>query len=750
MATQEAEAADLETLDVDAPEAPLLDLSLEDEAAPASVKAGAAAIRSYWKHAPKGPGVYRMIGADESVLYVGKAKSVRKRIASYMRPSGHTNRIARMIALTQSVVFASTATETEALLLETNLIKQLKPRFNVLMRDDKSFPYILLTGDHAAPQISKHRGARSRKGDYFGPFASVWAVNRTLNALERAFLLRSCSDSYYDNRTRPCLLHQIKRCSAPCTGEISAGDYATLVSEARAFLKGKSRAVRDLLAAEMGKASENLEFERAARLRDRIAALSAIQGEQGVNPRHTEEADVFAVVEQAGQFCIEAVFFRTYQNWGNRGYFPKADRSLAPAEVLESFLAQFYADRPPPRLVLLSHDFEDRPLLEMALSERYGQGVEIAVPRRGEKRELVEHATNNAKQTLGRTLSETASQEKLLAALAETFGLERKLRRVEVYDNSHIMGTNAVGAMVVAGSGGFMKMHYRTFNIKGEDLTPGDDFGMMREVLRRRFARLNKEAPARAKPAEVEAVKPVYAGIVGPASTMRERRAQADSAPVKRGSGTMRSMVEGAAAASTLADVPPDDLDDDDAALPAPPPPPAAVPLPRFAEEDHPSGENATDDTLPARPDLILIDGGLGQYNATRAILDELAVADVAVAAIAKGRDRDAGREMFFVEGKEPFRLSPRDPALYFVQRLRDEAHRFAIGTHRARRKKEFTKSPLDEITGIGPARKRALLNAFGTAKALSRATLGDLEKVPGINAGTAKLVYDFFHERGA
>ena len=746
MPTQEAEAVDLEDLDIDAPEAPLPDLGPEDDAVPASVKAGAAAIRSYWKHAPKGPGVYRMIGADESVLYVGKAKSVRKRIASYMRPSGHTNRIARMIALTQSMVFVSTASETEALLLETNLIKQLKPRFNVLMRDDKSFPYILLTGDHAAPQIVKHRGARSRKGDYFGPFASVWAVNRTLNALERAFLLRSCSDSYYDNRTRPCLLHQIKRCSAPCTGEISADDYAGLVKEARAFLTGKSRAVRDLLANEMGTASENLEFERAARLRDRIAALSAIQGEQGVNPKTTEEADVFAVIEQAGQFCIEAVFFRTYQNWGNRGYFPKADRTMAPAEVLEGFLAQFYADRPPPRLVLLSHDFEDRALLEMALCERYGQKVEIAVPQRGEKRDLVDHAMNNAKQTLGRTLSETASQEKLLGALADAFGLERRLRRIEVYDNSHIMGTNAVGAMVVAGSAGFMKMHYRTFNIKGADLTPGDDFGMMREVLRRRFARLNKEAPAADKPKPaVEPMKPAYAGIVAPPATMRQRQAQAETYPVKRGKQPMRSMVEGATVAFLpQEDLPPEAFDGEDDAPPQPSSLPAAGLRPRIAEEDR----TEPDESFPARPDLVLIDGGLGQYNATRAILDELGVTDVAVAAIAKGRDRDAGREMFFVPGKEPFRLSPRDPALYFVQRLRDEAHRFAIGTHRARRKKDFTKSPLDEIAGIGPARKRALLHAFGTAKALSRATLGDLEKVPGINAGTAKLVYDHFREQ--
>jgi excinuclease ABC subunit C len=631
---------------------------IDEEALPESVKAGAAAIRAHWAHAPKGPGVYRMIGADDEVLYVGKAKSVRKRIASYMRAAGHTNRIARMIALTTSMVFVSTATETEALLLETNLIKQLKPRFNVLMRDDKSFPYILLTGDHAAPQLTKHRGARSRTGDYFGPFASVWAVNRTLNALERAFLLRSCTDSYYENRTRPCLLHQIKRCSAPCTGEIDKGDYAILVEEARGFLSGKSRAVRDLLAAEMTAASDALEFERAARLRDRVAALSAIQGAQGINPRTTEEADVFAIVEQAGQFCIEVFFFRTYQNWGNRAYYPKADRSLTPSEVLEAFLAQFYDDRPPPRLVLLSHEIEGRVLLETALTQRYGQRLEVVVPQRGEKRDLVEHAARNARETMGRKLSETASQEKLLDALAEAFGIARKIRRVEVYDNSHIMGTNAVGAMIVAGPGGFMKTHYRTFNIKGEDLTPGDDFGMMREVLRRRFTRLAKEGPA------------------------------------------------------------------------------------------EPAPEGSDPSAFPQRPDLVLIDGGLGQFNATKQILDELGVSDVAVASIAKGRDRDAGREMFFVEGREPFRIAPRDPVLYFVQRLRDEAHRFAIGTHRARRKKDFTKSPLDDIAGVGPARKRALLLAFGTAKALSRAALGDLEKVPGINAATAKRVYDFFHDR--
>ena len=642
-----------------------LDLALDGDAAPASVLRGAAVIRSYLRHAPRGPGVYRMISDAGEVLYVGKAKSVKSRISSYARGAGHNGRISRMISLTASMVFVSTATETEALLLETNYIKQMKPRFNVLMRDDKSFPYILLTGDHAAPQLTKHRGARNRKGDYFGPFASVWAVNRTLNALQRAFLLRSCTDSYYENRTRPCLLHQIKRCSGPCTGEISHVDYAALTGEARDFLSGKSRAVRDHLATEMMEAADALEFERAARLRDRIAALSAIQGEQGINPRTVEEADVFSIVEQAGQFCVEVFFFRTFQNWGNRAYFPRADRSLGEADVLDAFLAQFYADKPAARLVLLSHDVETRALLEEALSARMGRKVEVVVPQRGERRELVEHAANNARETMGRKLAETSAQQKMLEALATAFGIERKLRRVEVYDNSHIMGTNAVGGMVVAGPQGFMKSHYRTFNIKSEELTPGDDYGMMREVLRRRFARLVK---------------------------------------------------------------------DEGAAVPASPPP----------EE-----EGAASEAFPSRPDLILIDGGRGQFEAARTILAELGVEGVEVASIAKGPDRNAGRESFFLPGKEPFRLPPRDPALYFVQRLRDEAHRFAIGTHRARRKKDFTKSPLDEIAGIGPARKRALLHAFGTAKAIARAGLGDLEKTPGINAATARLVYDFFHDKG-
>ena len=652
------------------------------DSANALIRQGVEAIRRAWEHAPAGPGVYRMIAANGEVLYVGKAKSVRKRIASYVRPEAHSIRIARMIALTASMVFVSTETETEALLLETNLIKQLKPRFNVLMRDDKSFPFILITGDHAAPQITKHRGARSRKGEYFGPFASVWAVNRTLNALQRAFLLRSCSDSFFAHRTQPCLLYQIKRCSAPCTGAIGEADYAALVRQASAFLSGKSQAVREDLAQEMAAASDAMAFEQAARLRDRIAALSAIQSAQGINPKKVEEADVFAIADEAGQFCVEVFFFRTYQNWGNRAYFPRADKSLTPEEVLDSFLAQFYADKPPSRLILLSHEIENHAVLEQALRERSNRRIEIAVPLRGERKDLVEQARQNAAETLGRKLSETVAQPKLLAALASAFGLARPPRRIEVYDNSHVMGTNAVGAMVVAGAEGFMKTHYRTFNIKTQNMTPGDDYAMMREVLRRRFTRLLKEAGA---------------------------------------SGDSPDAVAAAQA--------PDEV--------------GAAPVSSVAGAVEEAG-------FPKRPDLILIDGGKGQLDAAGSVLSELVVTDVAVAAIAKGPDRNAGRENFFVAGREEaFKLFPRDPALYFVQRLRDEAHRFAIGTHRARRKKAFTLSPLDEIPGIGPARKRALLHAFGTAKAVSRAALADFAKVPGLNAATAQLVYDFFHDRG-
>jgi excinuclease ABC subunit C len=631
-------------------EAEPCDEGAETPETPESVKRGVDVIKKHWRHAPNGPGVYRMIADDGEVLYVGKARNVRKRVASYTRLAGHVNRIARMISATASMVFISVETETDALLLEANLIKQLKPRFNVLMRDDKSFPYILIAKDHEAPQILKHRGARVRKGDYFGPFASVWAVNRALNALERAFLLRSCSQSFFDNRTRPCLLFQIKRCSGPCTGEISMEDYAELVREARDFLSGKSRAVREQLAREMTEASERLEFERAARLRDRISALSAIQGAQGINPRSVEEADVFAIAKEAGRFCIEAFFFRAFQNWGNRSYFPRADATLSEPEVLDAFLAQFYQEHPSARCVFLSHAIEDSVLLEEALTARLGRRVELLAPQRGEKRELVEHALQNARQALGRKLAEDASQHRLLAALGEAFGLAAAPRRIEVYDNSHIGGAQAIGAMIVAGPAGFMKAHYRTFNIRSADITPGDDFGMMREVLTRRFARLARNGEA---------------------------------------------------------------------------------------EQDC--------DAFPSRPDLILIDGGRGQFEVARDVMRELGVEGVAVASIAKGADRNAGRETFFVEGREPFRLPPHDPALYFVQRLRDEAHRFAIGTHRARRKKEFTKNPLDEIAGVGPARKRALLLAFGSAKAVARAALSDLEKVPGVNKATARLVYEHF-----
>jgi excinuclease ABC subunit C len=625
---------------------------------------GREAILRFTRNAPSSPGVYRMIGAAGDVLYVGKAKNIKKRILAYARPTGHDSRIARMIAATAAMEFVSTATESEALLLEANLIKRLRPRFNVLLRDDKSFPYILLTGDQVAPQICKHRGARNRKGDYFGPFASVWAVNRTITALERAFLIRSCSDAVYESRTRPCLLHQIKRCSAPCTGEISHIDYAELVREVRSFLSGKSHAVRAQLAAEMETASAALDFERAAVLRDRLAALSAIQSNQGINPRTFEEADVFALFQDSGFTCIQVFFFRAGQNWGNRAYFPKADRTLEPGAVLGEFLAQFYDDKPVPRLILLSHAFDDCALLAEALSLRSDRKVEVFIPQRGEKKELVEHAVSNAREALGRKLADTASQQKLLAALAASFGLPRVPRRVEVYDNSHIQGSNAVGAMIVAGPEGFRKNQYRKFNIRSAELVPGDDYAMMREVLTRRFKRLLDEAP-----------RPISAAE-------------------------------------------------------------SAVGEPEGAELETPW------------PDLVLIDGGAGQLAVARQTLEELGIADVPLIGIAKGPDRDAGRETFFNAEREPFKLPPRDPVLYFVQRLRDEAHRFAIGSHRQRRKRDIREAGLQEIPGIGPTRKRALLHHFGTLKAIERASPADLAQVPGINEDTARRIYDFFHEK--
>jgi excinuclease ABC subunit C len=664
------------------PEADAADVGdIQLDAEGGSLAEGRAAIIHYVKLAPSRPGVYRMLDARGDVLYVGKAKNIKKRVTAYARPAGLDTRIERMIAATRTLEFVVTRTETEALLLEANLIKRLRPRFNVVLRDDKSFPYILITTDHWAPQILKHRGARTRPGQYYGPFASVWAVNRTVNALQRAFLLRSCSDPFFESRTRPCLLHQIKRCSAPCTKEIDYRDYAVLVREANEFLSGRSKTVKDELAGEMEGASAALDFERAAVYRDRLAALSAIQSHQGVNPRGVEEADVFAVHQQGGFTCVEVFFFRTGQNWGNRAYFPKADRSLGPGEVLSAFLAQFYDDKPPPRLVLISHAIEDRALLADALSTKSGRRVEVLLPQRGEKKDLVEHALANAREALGRKLAETSSQQKLLRQLAETFGLPRAPRRIEVFDNSHIQGTNAVGAMIVAGPEGFRKSQYRKFNIRSADLTPGDDFAMMREVLERRFKRLLAEAPAVS----------VEVGL-RPAPTARD-------------------------------------------------------PLPQGEREEEQAEIDEKDES--PWPDLVLIDGGQGQLSAAQEALGALGV-DVPLAAIAKGPDRDAGRETFFLPGRESFKLPPRDPVLYFVERLRDEAHRFAIGSHRARRKRDLRESGLQEIAGIGPSRKRALLHHFGTLKAIERAAVTDLMQVDGISAETARRIYAFFHDGAA
>ena len=624
---------------------------------PTPRKIGVDVIADIVKRLPNGPGVYRMIDAKGTVLYVGKARSLKKRVQSYARPAGQSGRIHRVIMATAAMEFVSTRTETEALLLEANLIKRLRPRFNVLLRDDKSFPYILITGDHPAPQLAKHRGARTRKGAYFGPFASAGAVARTINALERAFLIRSCSDAVFESRTRPCLLHQIKRCSAPCTGEISPENYAELVQEARDFLSGKSQSVRSEIQGSMQAASDRLDFEAAARYRDRLAALSHVQTHQGINPQTVEEADLFAIHQEGGRTCIEVFFFRTGQNWGNRAYFPRADRELEAGQILGEFLAQFYDDKPVPKMILISHDIEERELLEQALSEKSDRVVSISVPQRGEKRELVEHALANAKDALGREMAESASQHTLLAGVAERFGLAEPPRRIEVYDNSHIMGTNAVGAMVVAGPQGFIKGQYRKFNMRSETLTPGDDYGMMREMLGRRFSRLIRENG------------------------------------------------------------------------------------PRDARQDD-------DESVGPWPDLVLIDGGRGQLAVAAEVLAEVGISDLPLVGIAKGPDRDAGREIFYMAGREPFMLPTRDPVLYFIQRLRDEAHRFAIGSHRARRKADIARNPLDEIEGIGPTRKRALLQHFGTAKAVSRADVADLREVPGISDEMAKAIHGFFNEK--
>lgn len=646
------------------------------------VKTGPEVIAAYLKHLPQSPGVYRMLDVAGEVIYVGKARSLRARVSNYSRLNGHTNRIARMILATASMEFVTVRTEAEALLLEANLIKRFRPRFNVLMRDDKSFPYILICRDHPAPAVMKHRGARNRKGDYFGPFASAGAVGRTVNMLQRAFLLRSCSDSVYESRTRPCLLYQIKRCSAPCTGEIGLDDYGVLVDEAQRFLSGGSQTVRRMYQDLMQEAADKLEFETAAKYRNRLWALAHVTADQSINPEGVEEADVFAAYQDGGQTCIQVFFFRTGQNWGNRAYYPKADRSLNVEEVLDSFIAQFYDDKPVPRLILLSHDIAERELLAEALSTKAERKVEIRVPSRGTKSTIVEHALANAREALGRKLAESSSQARLLEGIAERFALPSVPRRIEVFDNSHTGGTNAVGAMIVAGPEGFVKGQYRKFNIKSPDTTPGDDYAMMREVLTRRFKRI----------AEAEVIGEIE-------SEVAEIEADVAGGPLV----------------------------------------PVVV-----------AGDDTVEDRVfPDRPDLVLIDGGLGQLSVAREVLAGFGLHDIALIGVAKGPDRDAGREHFHIPGRDrPIMLEAKDPVLYFVQRLRDEAHRFAIGTHRAKRAKSLGVNPLDEIEGIGPTRKRALLKHFGSAKAVSRAGIEDLKAVEGISADMAKKIYDFFHER--
>lgn len=614
--------------------------------ATAQPQSGHELIAQYVKKLDNSPGVYRMLDASSKVLYVGKARNLKARVSNYARPSGHSARIARMISETTQMMFLTTSTETEALLLEQNLIKQLKPVYNVLLRDDKSFPEITITTAHRFPMIKKHRGARREKGAYFGPFASASAVNRTLSHLQRAFLLRNCSDAMFDGRTRPCLQYQIKRCSGPCVGKISADDYAQSVRDAERFLKGKSTELQETLAAQMAEASEAMEFERAAALRDRIRALTAVQTNQGINPRTVAEADVIALYMEGGQACVQVFFIRANQNWGNQDFYPRIAKDVEEAEVLEAFLGQFYDNKEPPKVIILSHPLEDMGLMAEALGQKAGRKIEVVVPQRGERAELVDGALRNARESLGRKLSENAAQAKLLAGLAEAFDLDGAPQRIEVYDNSHIQGTNAIGAMIVAGPEGYLKSQYRKFNIKGDDLTPGDDFGMMKEVLSRRFTRLLKEDPDR---------------------------------------------------------------------------------------------------ELGLWPDLLLIDGGAGQVSAVYEIMQNYGVEDIPMVGVAKGVDRDHGKEEFHRIGARPFALSRNDPVLYFVQRLRDEAHRFAIGTHRAKRAKANMANPLDEIEGVGPARKRALLAHFGSAKAVSRAALSDLKAVEGVSDALAETIYAHF-----
>lgn len=613
-----------------------------------NLSSGVAVIRSYLKTAPTVAGVYRMLDRHGDVLYVGKAKHIQKRVTSYTRIARLNNRLQRMVAATQSMVFVTTRTEAEALLLEASLIKRFKPTFNVLLKDDKSFPYILLRTDHQWPQIAKHRGARKHKGYYYGPFASAGAVNRTLNTLQKVFQLRSCTDNTLESRSRVCLLYQIKRCSGPCVGKTSGDDYADMVAETRAFLEGKNTDIQKKFAASMQAASDAQEYEAAAVFRDRLNALTQIQSHQTMVNAMVDEADVIAAAEVGGQVGIQVFFFRAGQNWGHRAYFPKHDKSDSLQSVLGAFIAQFYDNKPAPKSILLSHAVDDQPLLAAALSERMERKVQVAVPLRGKKYLTVKEATRNAKEAVERKLAETAGQTRLLEGVMEKFDLKAPPARIEIYDNSHIQGSNPVGAMVVAGPDGFMKNSYRKFNIKDDTLEPGDDYGMMREVLRRRFARLIKE------------------------------------------------------------------------------------------DEDRARGH---------WPDLLLIDGGKGQLSAVTETLEELGVTDVPTVAISKGPDRHAGREQFHRVGKPTFTMPLNDPVLYYLQRLRDESHRFAIGTHRSRRSADVKKSPLDGVPGVGPKRKKALLHHFGSAKAVVGADVRDIESVDGISRATAQQIYDHFHE---
>jgi excinuclease ABC subunit C len=680
-----------------------------------SVPVGPKVIAKYLETLPRAPGVYRMLDSTGTVIYVGKARNLKTRVTNYARAGNHPSRTARMIAATASMEFVSVRTEAEALLLEANLIKRFRPRFNVLLRDDKSFPFILLTSGHPAPQIVKHRGARNRKGEYFGPFASAGAVNRTINMLERAFLLRSCSDAVFESRTRPCLLHQIKRCSAPCTGEISLDAYNMLVGEAVRFLRGESQNVREMYQELMEAAAERLDYEQAASYRNRLWALAHVTADQAINPEGIEEADVFAAYQEMGQTCVQVFFFRSGQNWGNRAYFPRADRSFAVEEVLENFVAQFYDDKPVPRLILLSHRVPNQDLLGDALSTKAERGIEVRVPRRGNKTGVVEYALQNAREALGRKLAENSSQRALLDALRDRFQLARSPQRIEVFDNSHIQGASAVGAMIVAGPEGFVKNQYRKFNIKTQELAAGDDYAMMREVLTRRFRRLVLDEEQGAA-SSVDGGRSIEAADPPPGS-----RIEAPQVPPvdRRGGNALAFGVirrdETQSASSLVA----------------------------------PAVGVESDDEFPAAPDLVLIDGGAGQLSVACQVFADLGVSDVAVVGIAKGPDRDAAREHFyFPDRTRPMMLEPRDPVLYFVQRLRDEAHRFAIGAHRAKRAKLVGINPLDEIPGIGPGRKRALLKHFGSAKAVSRAGVDDLKLVTGISAQMAQTIYDFFHER--